>query len=256
MEIDIFTYLIILPMIFLAGLLDSIAGGGGLISVPAYLAAGLPPHYALGNNKFSSSSGTIFSTIRYFKHGMIDLPIAICSSSFALIGSFLGTKTVLWLNPYFLYYILLVLIPIMTVVTIYKKDIGKNNQSHSITRCRKMLIGSIAGLVIGFYDGFFGPGTGAFLIMIYTIALKYDFIIANGNTKVVNLASNLAALITFLLNGKVIFAIAIPTAIFGIAGNLAGSHMVVKKGNKIIRPVFIIALSILLVKIIYDLIIN
>ena len=117
-----------------------------------------------------------------------------------------------------------------------------------------MIVGASAGLIIGFYDGFFGPGTGSFLIMVYALILKYDFVMANGNTKVVNLASNIAALITFLISGKVFFAIAIPAAICGIAGNLVGSHVVVKKGNKIIKPVFVGALILLMGKIIYDLI--
>ncbi len=254
MELSFTTYLIVLPMIYLAGLIDSIAGGGGLISVPAYLAAGLPPHFALGNNKFSSCSGTIFSTAKYFKHGLIDIPVALISAVFALVGSTLGTKTVLWLDPSFLNYLLLVLIPAMTLFTLFKKEMGKDNHSHKVSKLKKMLIGSLAGLIIGFYDGFFGPGTGAFLIMIYTLSLRYDFKIANGNTKVVNLASNIAALTTFLINGKVIFSLAIPAAIFGIAGNLTGSHLVVKKGNKIIKPVFIGALTLLLAKIVFDMI--
>lgn len=243
-------------MIFLAGLIDSIAGGGGLISVPAYLAAGLPPHFALGNNKFSSFSGTIFTTVRYFRHGMIDIPVAVTSALFALIGSTLGTKTVLWLDPSFVYYILLFLIPAMTIFTIMKKQMGTDNNSHTISKALKLIVGASAGLIIGFYDGFFGPGTGSFLIMVYALILKYDFVMANGNTKVVNLASNLAALITFLINGKVIFAIAIPAALCGIAGNLLGSHVVVKKGNKIIKPVFVGALVLLMGKIIYDLIVK
>jgi uncharacterized membrane protein YfcA len=256
MEITLTTYLIILPMIFLAGLIDSIAGGGGLISVPAYLAAGLPPHFALGNNKFSSCSGTIFTTARYFQHGMIDIPVALTSAGFALIGSTIGTKTVLWLDPSFVYYILLFLIPAMTIFTIFKKQMGKKNNSAGIPKHTKLVVGASAGLIIGFYDGFFGPGTGSFLIMVYTLILKYDFVMANGNTKVVNLASNIAAVITFLLNGKVLFAIAIPAALCGIAGNLTGSHIVVKKGNKIIKPIFIGALIILMGKIIYDLIVS
>ena len=247
------TYLIILPLIFLAGFIDAIAGGGGLISLPAYLVAGLPPHIALANNKFSSCFGTLFSTARYFKHGMIDLKIAGISAFFALLGSFVGAKIVLLLDPFFLNYILVVLLPLITIFTYIKKDIGQINTSHEISSQKKIFISVLAGFLIGFYDGFFGPGTGAFLILIFAVLLKYDFTVANGNTKVINLASNIAALVAFIINGKVLFVIGIPAAIAGIAGNLLGSKYVIKKGNNLIRPVFLIVFILLFVKIIVDL---
>jgi hypothetical protein len=247
-----YTYLIILPLIFIAGLVDAIAGGGGLISVPAYLVAGLPPHIALGNNKMSSFFGTLFSTFRYFKHNMIDLPVAVSSAVFALIGSNLGTRSVLSLNPDFLNYILIFLLPVITIFTLINKNMGINNHSHLIVLKKRIFYAIIAGLVIGFYDGFFGPGTGSFLILIFTVLMKYDFRVANGNTKVINLASNAAALITFIINGKILFAIGIPAAIFGIAGNLVGSQHVIKKGNKLIRPIFIAIFILLFIKIVWE----
>ncbi len=250
------TFLIILPLVFLGGLIDSIAGGGGLISLPAYLIAGLPTHIALGNNKFSSCWGTLLSTLRYLKHGMIDVRVALTSAVFALLGSFLGTKAVLLLSPDILRYILVFLLPIISLFTILKRDIGVIDNSHSLTQTRKIILSIIASLLIGFYDGFFGPGTGSFLILFYAIILHYDFIVANGNTKVINSASNVAAMITFLIHGKVLLVIGIPAAIVGILGNLIGSKFVVKKGVKIIRPVFIFVFLLLFVKILVDLIIK
>lgn len=247
------TYAIILPLIFFAGFVDAIAGGGGLISVPAYLAAGLPPHYALGNNKFSSSIGTLFTVLTYHRKNMIDIRIALISALFALGGSFAGARTVLLIDPGFLQYILIVLIPAVTVFTLIKKDMGKHNHSMHVSRVRAYMLSSIAAFVIGFYDGFFGPGTGAFLILFYTLALRYDFVTANANTKVVNLASNIAAIATFIVNGKVIYMIGIPAAACGVAGNLLGANIVIKKGRGIVRPVFIIVLIGLFIKIIYDL---
>lgn len=255
-QITASTYLIILPLIFLAGMVDAIAGGGGLISVPAYLVAGLPPHLALGNNKMSSCCGTLFSAARYFKHGMIDIKVALISAVFALIGSNIGTRTVLSLNPFFLNYILIVLLPLITVFTYLNKNIGQHNTSHEISTVKKYILSVLAGLVIGFYDGFFGPGTGSFLILIFTILLQYDFTVANGNTKVINLASNIAALITFIVHGKVLFAIGIPAAVAGIAGNLIGSKYVIKKGNKLIRPIFLTVFFLLFIKILFDVIKN
>lgn len=247
------TYLIVLPVVFLAGLVDSIAGGGGLLSVPAYMAAGLPPHYVLGNNKFSSSFGTLIASLRYYQHGLIDMRVALLSAFFALIGSFLGTNAVLLLSPDFLRILLIILIPLVAALTLANRSLGRENRSQHQSRQRKYSLAALAALLIGFYDGFFGPGTGMFLIFFYTLVLKYDFVTANANTKVVNLASNVAAVITFIINGKIIYAIGIPAACAGVAGNLLGARLVIKKGSAIIRPIFILTLVLLFGKILYDL---
>lgn len=245
-------YLILLPLIFLAGFIDAIAGGGGLISLPAYFSIGIPPHIALGTNKFSSFSGTVFSTARYFRAKMMDVPVALTSAALALIGSWLGAHTALRLSADVLNYLLIVLIPLIAVFTLFKKDIGFEDKAKTIKKGFRYALAAIAGLTIGFYDGFFGPGTGTFLIIIYSTLLKYDFIRANANTKVVNLASNTAALITFAFAGKIYYAAAVPAAIFGIAGNLTGSKLVVLRGNKFIRQIFIIALVLLLMRVAWD----
>jgi len=250
------TFLIVLPVIFLAGVVDSIAGGGGLLSVPAYLAAGLPPHYVLGTNKFSSSFGTFFATLRYHQHGLIDGRVALLSAFFALLGSGIGARAVLLIDPDFLRYLLVILIPVIAAFTMLNPSLGQENHSQQQTLKRKYSLAAIAAALIGFYDGFFGPGTGTFLILFYTLALKYDFVTANANTKVVNLASNIAAVITFIIHGKIIYAIGIPAAAAGIAGNLLGAKLVIKRGSSIIRSIFILALVLLLIKIIYDLLIN
>lgn len=246
-------YLIVLPAVFLAGLVDSIAGGGGLLSVPAYLAAGLPPHYVLGNNKFSSSFGTLFATLRYHQHGMIDVRVALLSAFFALIGSFLGSSVVLLLSPDFLRILLVALIPLVAVLTLTNRSLGRENHSQHQSRQKKYGLAALAALLLGFYDGFFGPGMGMFLILFFTLALKYDFVTANANTKVVNLASNIAAVVTFIAHGKVIFAIGVPAAAMGIAGNLLGAKLVIRRGSSLIRPVFLFTLLLLFGKILYDL---
>jgi len=245
-------YAIVLPFIFLAGFIDAIAGGGGLISLPAYWSVGIPPHIALGTNKFSSCSGTIFSTARYFRAGMIDVPVALLSAVLALIGSYLGASTALVVSASFLNYLLIILIPLITVLTLFSKNLGFSDRAHLLKLGYRLLLGGLAGLIVGFYDGFFGPGTGTFLILIYSSLLHYQFIRANGNTKVVNLASNIAAVITFAVAGKIYYPIAIPAALCGIAGNLLGSRMVVLRGNKLIKQVFILALILLLGRVLYN----
>lgn len=245
-------FMIVLPFIFLAGFIDAIAGGGGLISLPAYWSAGIPPHMALGTNKFSSCCGTVFSTARYFRAKMIDVPIAIISAVMALLGSWLGASTALKLSAEFLNYLLIFLIPLITILTFVRKELGIFDNSHLLKIGYRLALGGVAGLVIGFYDGFFGPGTGTFLILIYSAILHYDFVRANGNTKVVNLASNVAALITFAQAGQIWYPIAIPAALCGIAGNLLGSKMVVLRGNKLIRQVFLLALILLLGRVLFN----
>jgi len=246
-------YAIVLPFIFLAGLVDAIAGGGGLISLPAYWSVGIPPHMALGTNKFSSCFGTVFSTANYFRAKMIDVPVAVISAAFALIGSWLGASTALRVSATFLNYLLVVLIPTVAVISLSSRKLGMESRAHLLKKGYRMMLGSLTGLVIGFYNGFFGPGTGTFLILIYASLMHYDFIKANGNTKVVNLASNVAALITFAASGNIFYPLAIPGAICGITGNILGSKLVILKGNKLIKEVFILALLLLLGRVIYNL---
>jgi uncharacterized membrane protein YfcA len=247
-------YAIVLPFIFLAGFIDAIAGGGGLISLPAYWSAGIPPHMALGTNKFSSCCGTVFSTTRFFRAKMIDLPVALISAALALLGSWLGASTALIVSAKFLNYLLIVLIPLITVITLIRKQMGFHDSADLLKLGYRLSLGALAGFVVGFYDGFFGPGTGTFLILIYSALLHYDFVRANGNAKVVNLASNVAALLTFARAGQIWYAIAIPAAVCGIAGNLLGSKMVILRGNKLIKQVFILALILLLGRVLYNVI--
>ena len=245
-------YLIVLPLVFLAGIIDSIAGGGGLITLPAYWIIGIPPAVALGTNKFASFSGTTFTTVRFLKAGLLDVPVAIIGAAFGLVGSWIGTQTALTVSAGFFNILLLVLIPIVAVVILATPRTGTVNRAREIKLGKRLVLGSLAGLVIGFYDGFFGPGTGTFLILIYTLVLKYDFVTANANAKLVNLASNFAALIGFIIAGKVLYAVAIPAAFCGIAGNLLGSSLVLKRGNKLIRIIFILVLVLLMLKILAD----
>jgi len=249
-------FLIICPFVFLAGLIDSVAGGGGLISLPAYLAAGVPPHMTLGTNKFSCVFGTALSSARYFKHGKADIKTAATSIIFALAGSALGARTVLYLDPVFLKYALLAVIPVIAFIVLKKKDLGAENKIKDVPAARIHVLSAAIGLSVGFYDGFFGPGTGTFLVLLYTGLLRYDLVTATGNAKFVNLASNAAAVTMFLINREVNFALGIPAMLCGVAGNYVGSGMAIKKGARIIRPMFIIALTLLIIYIVRDLFIS
>lgn len=245
-------FLIVCPLVFLAGLMDSIAGGGGLISLPAYLIAGLPPHFAIGTNKLSSAVGTTVSATRFCKNKFVDWGIAVPSIILALIGSAAGANIALMLDEKVMKYILILILPLIAIYVLKGKRIKEDEKVSEISKRKVYLIACLASFIIGAYDGFYGPGTGSFLILIYTGLAKMDIKIASGNTKLVNLASNIAALVTFLLNGKIIFALGITAAVFSVAGNYIGAGLVIKNGHKIIRPIILVVLLLLFVKVMID----
>ncbi|KLO20970.1 membrane protein [Marinitoga sp. 1197] len=254
MDITLINKIILFPLIFLAGFVDSIAGGGGLISLPAYLFIGLPSHNALATNKLSSSIGTTISTLRYANGKAIIFEVGIFSVIFSFLGSFLGAKLALVIPDNTLKIVLTVLIPVAATFILIKKPIKKDNKIKNLTHTKTIFLSSFIGFIIGMYDGFFGPGTGTFLIILYVTLLSFDHVKASGTAKIVNLASNISALITFIIGGKVIFSIGLPAALFGIAGNWIGSGLALKKGSKIIKPIMLVVLLILLIKILYDII--
>jgi len=237
---------ILCPIIALGALIDSIAGGGGLITLTAYVAVGLPPQVALANNKFASSSGTLVATYRYFKQKQIDGKVGLVAVVFSFAGSFLGASlATLYANVY-LNYALLVLVPAIALFMLFKPDFG---QAHEHSNTALFLLSALTALVIGTYDGFFGPGTGMFLTLVFTSVIGLDLLKACGTARVVNLSSNLAALATFLYHGSVDFSIAIPCAISAIIGGYIGSGLALKVGAKVVKPVMLFVLTLLLLKV-------
>ncbi|MGB4659246.1 MAG: TSUP family transporter [Mobilitalea sp.] len=250
MKITLEMFLIVCPLVFLAGLVDSVAGGGGLISLPAYILAGLPPHFAIGTNKLSSAAGTTISTIRYCKNKYVDWGLAIPSIILALMGSVLGANLALSLDDKIMKYMLLIILPPIAIYVLRSKTMKTEAVQKQITRKKAYIIVCASSLVIGAYDGFYGPGTGSFLILVYTVLAGMDIKKAAGNTKLVNLASNVAALVTFLINGKIVFLLGITAALFSIAGHYIGSGLVIKNGKKVIRPIIVVVLGLLFIKVI------
>lgn len=245
--------LITCPFVFFASLVDAIAGGGGLISLPAYLATGMPVHMAYGTNKFSAGIGTLSSTYRFLKNGKIHLKVALLSASFAWLGSNLGAQVALLLSDTALRITMTILLPFIAVFVLFNKK--KNGNENTMDKHSKVYIitfSCLIGLFIGFYDGFFGPGTGTFIILAYTTIMGIDFTTACANAKIVNLASNVSALVVFILADKVLYSLAIPTAICSIAGHWVGSGLVIKNGSKFIKPVMVCVLIGLFIKILYD----
>lgn len=242
-------YLIVCPLTFLAGLVDSIAGGGGLISLPAFLFAGLPMHAAIATNKLSSAVGTTVSTARYCKNGFFDRWIAIPSIVLALVGSTLGAKLVLLVSDKYLRWLLIALLPVVAAAVFLDKGDSSADLSFSVSK--RTAIACIAALLIGMYDGFYGPGTGTFLLLALTKLAHMDVRTASGNVKLINLSSNIAALVTFLFSGHVNIPLGLAGAVFCLTGHYMGSGLVMKNGTRIVRPIIIVVLILLFFKIIF-----
>lgn len=242
-------YLIVCPLVFLAGFVDSIAGGGGLISLPAFMLAGVPAHIALGTNKLCSAMGTTVSTARFLKNGYIHGKIAVAASIAALCGSACGANLSLLVSESVIRNMMLVVLPVVAFYVLRNKNLGEGADTDSLTPGRELLIAVLAAFFVGMYDGFYGPGTGTFLILILSGAAKMNVKRASGLTKVINLSSNVAALVTFIVNGKVFYPLGLVGGCFCIAGNYIGSGMVVANGKKIVRPVVLVVLAILFVKV-------
>ena len=227
-----------------AGFVDSAAGGGGLISLPAYLFAGLPPHYTYATNKFSAACGTTFATASFFKSGAMNVKVGVLAAIGSFAGSALGAHIVLLLSDEML--------PTMMFIILWQRNLPDENRDDGTLNLKKILLALAIGLGIGLYDGIMGPGTGTFAIIAFTTLMGFDLRTANGNGKVLNLASNYASLFTYLMNGLVVFHIGIPCAVSNILGNLLGSHFALKKGARFIRPMMLVVLVLLLGKLISD----
>lgn len=237
--------------VFCASFVDAIGGGGGIISVPVYLLAGLPTHFALGTNKLSSGIGTAASTIRYLLNGFVDWWLAIPSVAFALYGAHLGTKLQIALDERYLKYLLLIVLPVVAFVMLKQKKFPEEKGEINPWLQRAIVWG--ASFVVGGYDGFYGPGTGTFLLLIFCNFAKMDLRTASGNVKVVNFSSNIGALATSLMAGKVLIPVGLIAAVFSIAGHYIGAGLTIKNGAKIVRPVILVVLALLALKVILEL---
>lgn len=245
-------YLIVCPLVFLAGFIDAIAGGGGLISLPAYLIAGLPPHAAIGTNKFSACMGTIVATWHFARKGIIYWKHALPAVVTALAGSWLGAEIALWVDAEAFKLVMLIILPLTGFYVLFKKPFQADKKPYSDVKT--ILITLVLSFLIGIYDGFYGPGTGTFLILLLTAVAHVSLNEAAGTTKVINLSTNVAALAVFLLNGVVWFPLALVAAVFGIAGNYIGANYFTSKGTGFVKPVIVIVLTIFFIKICWELI--
>lgn len=233
----------------LAGFIDSIAGGGGLLTVPALLAVGLPPASALATNKLQSTGGSFSASLYFIRERMVDLKQQKFAITCAFIGSALGTLSVMHIQADFLK----LLLPILTIsVGLYfllSPTIGENDRKSRLTVIQFALLPALA---IGFYDGFFGPGAGSFYALAYITLAGFNLTKATAHTKVLNFTSNLAGLIFFIVGGEVVWSIGLVMLVGQFIGARLGAKMVIAKGRKLIRPMLISVSTIMSIKLIYE----
>ncbi|MDT4762924.1 TSUP family transporter [Sphaerochaeta sp. PS] len=238
---------ILCPIIAIGAIVDAIAGGGGLITLTAYVAVGLPPQVALGNNKFASASGTAIACYRYIRNDQVDWKVGSIAMLTSLAGSAVGSYMATIYADTYLHYLLIFLVPAIAVFIMVKPDFG---QAKPMEARLAIPFSAVMGLAIGLYDGFFGPGTGMFLTIIFTSVIGLDLLRACGTARVVNLASNIAAVATFIRFGSINYAIAIPCAVSAIIGGYIGSGLAIRGGVKVVKPVMLFVLSLLLLKVV------
>jgi uncharacterized protein len=238
---------------FLAGFIDSVAGGGGLIQLPALLIflPQMPVANLLGTNKLASIAGTSFAVMQYTRHVGINWRATLPATIAAFVLSFLGARTASVLNTEVMRVVVLVLLVTIAVYTFIRKDFGSIHAPR-LTHTIQFIFSVVAGMTIGFYDGFFGPGTGSFLIFIFVGIFGFNFLSASASAKLINFATNLSAMLYFAFTNNILYQFAIPMAAFNILGSLAGTRLAILKGSRFVRILFLVVVAGMILKLAYD----
>ncbi len=247
------TIISLIVLSFTAGFIDAIVGGGGLIQAPALLIA--LPQTALatifGTNKIASLAGTGTAALHYARRIKFNFKLLLLISFAAGIAAFFGAKLVSYLDVNALKPVILCILIFIAAYTYFKKDLGAVT-SKKLPMRKQLLYGSLIGLSVGFYDGFFGPGAGSFLILGFVVVLGFEFIQASAYAKVVNCITNIAALYVFVKQGNYLLELALLLALCNMTGNLLGTRLALKRGNSFVRNVFLLIVTLLIVRYGYD----
>lgn len=239
----------------LAGFIDSIAGGGGLLVLPALLMAGIPPQPALGTAKLASNLGTMVAAYNFYKNKSIVWKLVGYGIVFTLIGSYIGAKSVLFLSEKLVADIIIVVLPValaMSFIPKKKSQLNRENWSKPV-----LYLGvPIACFCLGFYDGFLGPGAGTLLILVFHILFGVSLTMASGTSKIFNLTSNMGATITFMALGKCVYIFGIPMSVTYILGSHIGSKLVIKKGDGVVKYTLLVSVMLLIASLAYKFLIH
>lgn len=252
-SINGFSLILLLFLAAFAGFVDAVVGGGGLIQVPAVFAAfpSVLPATLLGTNKVASICGTSLAAVRYMRRVTLPWPMLRWAFVSTLMFAFLGARTVSLLPKEYLRPLVLFLLILVAVLTFMRKDFGHHHAPRYSGR-KEILLGMLVGAGLGFYDGFFGPGMGTFLIFCFVRFFGYDFLLASAVGKVLNWASNFAALAYFIPTGHVLWGVALAMAVANVSGAWLGSHIAIKRGAGFIRILFLGVLVGLIAKLGWD----
>lgn len=229
---------------FGAAFIDSVVGGGGLISLPALLMAGLPPLQALGTNKMGSLMGTTTSTLSFLHSGKIDVRLIRYLLPLALIGAVAGVLVVRQIPSHFLRPLIVIMLIAVMLYTLFKKELGTVSTYQGLSR-RTGILSGIMVFLLSFYDGFFGPGGGTFLIFGF-LMLGFDYVGAAANARAINFSSNLAAMAVFAWAGLIDLRYALPMGLAMMAGAWIGAHLAIRKGVTYVKPLFLLITTLLI----------
>ncbi len=246
---SIWLYPLLFATSLIAGWIDSIAGGGGLITIPVLLGVGLPPQMALGTNKFQASFGSFTAAFYYVRKGVAPLQQARSGILFTFLGSALGTWAVQQIDPSALNIIIPFLLLGIAVYMLFTPSVGETEQR---PRLSQTFFYVVFGILLGFYDGFFGPGVGSFWAIAFVGLLGCDLLKATGYTKVMNFTSNIVSFALFLAGGHVMVVAGLVMAVGQIVGARIGSGMVVARGVKLIKPIFVVIVILTTLKLLYN----
>lgn len=249
MEFDLLSYALFFVAAFLGGFIDAIAGGGGLITLPAIMAMGVPPHLALGTNKLQGVFGSFTATLNFTKKGLIDYKECFVGIVFTFIGATVGATFILFLNANFLKIIIPFLLIAIFIYTLFMPKIGESDRA---AKMNERLFYVIFGLILGFYDGFFGPGAGSFWMFAMVALIGLNLKKAVAHTKALNFTSNIVALGVFIAGGQILWLVGFLMAVGQILGAYFGSNLVIKKEVKFIRTMFLIVVAATICKLLFD----
>lgn len=252
-EHSLLTIILLAFFSFSAGFIDAVVGGGGLVIMPFLLInfPRLPLPVLFGTNKISALCGTSISAFKYAQQLKFNFGLLLVVSFFAFFSSYIGAVVVNLIDPKLLKPFLLIILVLIATYTFFKKDLG-SKPTKELSIVRQMIFGSLIGLVVGFYDGFFGPGTGSFFVLGFVVILGFEFVQASAYSKVVNCITNISALIVFIRNGQFILEMALLMAAFNILGSYMGASIALKRGNDFIRKIFLLIVGMMILKYGYD----
>lgn len=257
MHVELWQIVLLCIAAFCAGFIDAIVGGGGLVQLPAGLVIlnSFPVVSVVGSLKIPAFSGTFFATLQYLKKVKIKWSLITVACTIAFFSAYAGSELLTHVSNSFMKPVLLVILTAVLIYTYLKKNFGQHEEKEHSPDKEMAYVVAIS-LVIGFYDGFIGPGAGSFLILVFIALLGFDFLHASAHAKMVNLATNLGSITLFLIKGKIIWIIALPMAVSNALGSILGANLAIAKGNKFIRIFFLIIVTATLLRFAYDVFIH